>query len=130
MRADRFSEKRSNGSETIVILEPIDEERLARIRKELTEEFEKPIDDSTLQRWAPGLVYRRNGVIQLTKLNHTSFVLNAELIETIESTPDTILSLITGRKYIVRETVDEVREKCVAYKREIGQTRIPGSGDK
>lgn len=106
-----------------MILEPIDEERLAQIREELSEEFKKPITDSVIKDWMPGILYRRNGVIHLTKLNNTPFVLNAELIETIESTPDTIITLVTGRKYIVRESVEEVREKCLVYKGEIGQNR-------
>jgi flagellar protein FlbD len=114
---------------TIVIFEPINEERLGRIRKELTEEFDKPLGDSIIQQRAPGITYRRNGVIQLTKLNNTPFVLNAELIETIESTPDTILSLVTGRKYIVRESVDEVLEKCIAYKRKIGLNRFSAAAE-
>ncbi|RJP31764.1 MAG: flagellar protein FlbD [Candidatus Omnitrophota bacterium] len=58
-------------------------------------------------------------MIELTKLNGTVYVLNADLIETLESTPDTVISLVTGRKYIVRESLDEVRKKCISYKREI-----------
>ncbi|MBN2326261.1 MAG: flagellar FlbD family protein [Candidatus Omnitrophica bacterium] len=60
-------------------------------------------------------------MIHLTRLNNTPFMMNAELIETVEATPDTIISLVTGRKYIVLESVEEVREKCVSYKREIFQ---------
>ncbi|MBD3265615.1 flagellar protein FlbD [bacterium] len=58
-------------------------------------------------------------MIHLTKLNGTAFVLNGELIETIEATPDTIISLVTGRKYIVRESVEDVRGKCIDYKQQI-----------
>ncbi|HQH74687.1 MAG TPA: flagellar FlbD family protein, partial [bacterium] len=45
--------------------------------------------------------------------------------ETVEATPDTVITLVTGRKYIVREPVDQVREKCIAYKREIGMPLQP-----
>lgn len=59
-------------------------------------------------------------MINLTKLNGTPFLLNPELIETIESTPDTIISLVTGRKVLVREPVDEVQKKWLNYKKQIG----------
>lgn len=55
-------------------------------------------------------------MIRLTKLNRTSFVLNCELIETIESTPDTVISTINGKKFIVTESIDEVVEKVLQYK--------------
>ncbi len=55
-------------------------------------------------------------MIQVTRLNHTEFVVNAELIETIEATPDTVVTLTSERKYVVRESVDEVVRRVVAYK--------------
>ncbi len=55
-------------------------------------------------------------MIRLTKLNRSSFVLNCELIETVESTPDTIISTINGKKYVVVESVDEVIDKVMQYK--------------
>lgn len=106
-----------------MVLEPLNEQRLERIREELTKEFDKPIAESIIKKYMPGMLYRRNGVIDLTKLNNTSFLLNGELIETVEATPDTIITLVTGRKYIVRESVEEVRAKCIAYKREIRQNQ-------
>ena len=56
-------------------------------------------------------------MVRLTRLNKTILVVNAELIEFLEATPDTIVTLSTGRKVVVRETVDEVIEKVVAFKR-------------
>jgi len=47
-------------------------------------------------------------VISLTRLNGITFWLNAELIETVESTPDVVVTLTNGRKYVVRETIEEV----------------------
>lgn len=58
-------------------------------------------------------------MIRLTKLNNVSFVINCELIETIESTPDTIITLNNGKKYVITETIDEVIEKVVQYKNRI-----------
>lgn len=55
-------------------------------------------------------------MIRLTKLNRSSFVLNCELIETVESTPDTVISTINGKKYVVLESVDEVIDKVLQYK--------------
>ena len=58
-------------------------------------------------------------MIELTKLNGTEFIINAELIETIEATPDTVITLINGRKMMVKESVDEVVTKAVNYKKQI-----------
>jgi len=56
-------------------------------------------------------------MISVTRLNKTILYVNADLIEFLESTPDTIITLNTGRKVLVRETVDQVIDKVVAYKR-------------
>jgi flagellar protein FlbD len=58
-------------------------------------------------------------MIQLTRLNGHVFTLNAEFIQEIESTPDTIVTLTNGQKMMVREPVDEIRRAVVAYKQEI-----------
>ncbi len=58
-------------------------------------------------------------MIELTKLNGLKFVLNGELIESVEETPDTVISTTTGKKFIVAEKVEEVVEKVVEYKRKI-----------
>jgi flagellar protein FlbD len=50
-------------------------------------------------------------MITLTKLNGKSFVINADLIETLESTPDTVVTLTTGKKYIVMEKTDDIIDK-------------------
>jgi flagellar protein FlbD len=55
-------------------------------------------------------------MIRLTRLNGTVFVLNCELIESVESTPDTVLTTINGKKLVVLETIDEIVEKVVQYK--------------
>ncbi len=102
-----------------MVLGPIDEDRIDRIRTSLEKEFNKPISDRVIAKAIPGVPYRRSVLIELTKLNGSTFYINAELIETLESTPDTVISLVTGRKYIVRDSVEEVRQKCISYKREI-----------
>jgi len=57
-------------------------------------------------------------MVKLTKLNGDQIVVNADLIEFIESTPDTLIHLTTGKKLMVREDVDEVIRKVVAYRRD------------
>jgi flagellar protein FlbD len=56
-------------------------------------------------------------MIMVTRLNGTSVMLNAELIEQIESTPDTLISLTTGNKVNVLESVDEVVRRILDYRR-------------
>jgi flagellar protein FlbD len=55
-------------------------------------------------------------MIQLTRLNGISIVLNSDLIKTAEASPDTMLTLINGEKIIVREPCDEVTERVLAYR--------------
>jgi flagellar protein FlbD len=56
-------------------------------------------------------------MIPLTKLNNQSFVVNADLIKFVESTPDTLLTLTTGERILVKETSDEVIRRVVHYGR-------------
>jgi len=56
-------------------------------------------------------------MISLTRLNGTRFVLNAELIRTIEETPDTTITLTTGDHMVVRESMREVVERVIEYGR-------------
>ncbi|AJQ27324.1 MULTISPECIES: flagellar FlbD family protein [Pelosinus] len=59
-------------------------------------------------------------MIKVARLkSQEEFVLNAELIETIEETPDTVITLTSGRKLIVEETMDEVVRKVMDYRRAI-----------
>jgi flagellar protein FlbD len=58
-------------------------------------------------------------VIQITRLDHTPLVINCDLIEMVEATPDTLLSLTTGRKVLVKESVAEVVARVVAHKQRV-----------
>lgn len=58
-------------------------------------------------------------MIELTKLNDTKFTVNAEVIEMIEDTPDTVLTLTTGKKIIVKESRQEVSNLVKLYKHEV-----------
>ena len=56
-------------------------------------------------------------MILLTKLNGTAFVLNADKIKSLESTPDTMIQLDGGEKLIVKETTAEVVRRSIDYAR-------------
>jgi flagellar protein FlbD len=58
-------------------------------------------------------------MIRLTRLNNIPFYLNPDLIEHVESTPDTLISLTNGQKYMVLEGAEEVLEKVVALRQRI-----------
>lgn len=58
-------------------------------------------------------------MIHLTRLNQAPLVVNADLIEHIEMTPDTVIVLTTGQKILVRETANEVIEKVVRFRRSV-----------
>lgn len=58
-------------------------------------------------------------MVELTRLQNQKIIINADLIEFVESTPDTVITTTTGKKIIVRETAKEVVDKVVRYKREL-----------
>jgi flagellar protein FlbD len=55
-------------------------------------------------------------MIELTRLNGNPMVLNSDLVKTIESSPDTTLTLINGEKLIVRDETADVVERVIAYR--------------
>ena len=58
-------------------------------------------------------------MVKLTRLNDSKVVINADLIEFVESLPDTIVTMTTGQKLMVKESVEEVIKLVVEYKRNI-----------
>ena len=56
-------------------------------------------------------------MIKLTLFNNSDIIVNAELIELVEHTPDTLISLTTGKKIMVKESVDDVVRRIVTYRR-------------
>ncbi len=64
-------------------------------------------------------------MILVTRLNDRRIVLNAELIKTIEETPDTLITLLNGDHVLVRESMDEVVERAIEYARQVRTFRIP-----
>lgn len=60
-------------------------------------------------------------MIELTRLNGLPVIVNAELITLVEATPDTLISLSTGEKIMVREPVELVAERVVHYRHRIAE---------
>ncbi len=58
-------------------------------------------------------------MITLTRLTGTPFALNPDLVERVDCTPDTIITLVDGTKYLVSETIDEVVDAVLAYRAQI-----------
>ena len=56
-------------------------------------------------------------MIHLTRRNGSQFFINPELIETVESTPDTIITLVNNKKIIVKESAQEVAGQFIEYRR-------------
>lgn len=55
-------------------------------------------------------------MIKLTRFNGSQFYINSDLMEFVESTPDTIITLTTGKKIIVKESVDEIIDRIIEFK--------------
>jgi flagellar protein FlbD len=59
-------------------------------------------------------------MITVTRFDNTELVVNADLIEFVEMLPDTHITLVTGKKLLVRESAPEVVARVLAYRREAG----------
>ena len=64
-------------------------------------------------------------MIRLTRLNNQPLVVNSDLIKCVENAPDTVLTLVTGEKIIVRETTEQVLERVVEFRRAILSGLVP-----
>jgi flagellar protein FlbD len=60
-------------------------------------------------------------MIEVSRLNGKKFVLNCELIKYIEATPDTVITLTTGEKMMVREGVDDLVRRTMDYRKRLYQ---------
>jgi len=68
-------------------------------------------------------------MIRLTRINHVPLVLNAELIEHVETTPDTVIALTSGPKFLVLESADEVISRVLDYRRSIAARPLDAAQD-
>ncbi|MCL2610407.1 MAG: flagellar FlbD family protein [Defluviitaleaceae bacterium] len=55
-------------------------------------------------------------MITITRINDSELTINCDLIETIESTPDTTITMTTGRKIIAKESIADIIDRIVAFK--------------
>ena len=60
-------------------------------------------------------------MIQLTRLNNHPLVVNSDLIKFVEQAPDTVITLVTGEKIVVRENAQEVLDRVVQFRRSVLQ---------
>lgn len=60
-------------------------------------------------------------MIHLTRINQRQLVLNSDLIEQIEATPDTVITMTNGQKLVVADSAESVIEKIIAFRRSIQQ---------
>ena len=60
-----------------------------------------------------------NSMIEVTKINGVKVLVNPDLIELVEETPDTALTLTTGRKIIVKESRQEIKNLVILYRKDI-----------
>jgi flagellar protein FlbD len=58
-------------------------------------------------------------MISLRRLNNQAIMVNADLIESLESTPDTVVTLTSGNKLLVRDSMEEIQAKIIDFKRQI-----------
>ena len=71
-------------------------------------------------------------MIRLTRINHVPLVLNPDLIEHVEITPDTVIAMTTGQKFMVVESTEEVIQKVIEFRRLIATgppTALPDEDD-
>lgn len=60
-------------------------------------------------------------MIRVNRLNDQEILINPHLIEMIEATPDTVITLTTGKKLVVKDGVDEIVARIVSYRQTINQ---------
>ena len=58
-------------------------------------------------------------MIMVTRRNGSAFALNPDLIERVEATPDTVITLVSGNKLIVRDSMDAIQGLIIEFKRKI-----------
>lgn len=59
------------------------------------------------------------GIIKVYRFDGSELVVNADLIETVEATPDTVITLTTGKKIVITDGVEDIIKRVMDYKREI-----------
>lgn len=63
-------------------------------------------------------------MIYVTGMDNKEFLLNADHIEKVEGVPETLITLTNGRKYIVLEEIEDIKQEVIMYKRKIFSGRL------
>lgn len=63
-------------------------------------------------------------MILVTRFNGSEFFLNGALVESVESTPDTVITLVNGKKFVVRESVAEILQRIMDFYAKIGLVAV------
>ncbi len=58
-------------------------------------------------------------MIRVTRLDGSELVVNCDLVETVEQTPDTVVSLVNGHKLVVQDSVEQLVDRVVQYRQRI-----------
>ncbi len=66
-----------------------------------------------------GAALSESAMIEVTKINGVKILVNPDLLELVEETPDTVLTFTTGRKIIVKESRQEVKNLVKSYRKDI-----------
>jgi flagellar protein FlbD len=69
--------------------------------------------------------FNGRSMINLTRLNNQSLTVNSDLIKFVEKSPDTVITLVTGEKIIVRETAETVVQRYIEFRRLISERNSP-----
>ena len=56
-------------------------------------------------------------MIKLRRLNLEPFMVNADMIESVDESPDTVITMLSGRKFVVAESAEEIRDRVIDYRR-------------
>jgi flagellar protein FlbD len=74
--------------------------------------------------------FREASVIRLTRLNGKCLAVNSDLIKFVENAPDTVITLVSGEKVVVRETIDDVISRMTEFRRCVlaGLSLVAGVG--
>jgi len=69
-------------------------------------------------------------MIEVHRLNNSAFYINHNLIELVEALPDTVITLTTEKKYIVKESPEDITRKIIEFERRIHAENLPGTPEK
>ena len=72
----------------------------------------------------PSMFKHEPNMIQLTRLNHHPLVVNSDLIKFVEQAPDTVITLVSGDKIVVRESAQDVLERVIQFRRSVLQGTV------